>query len=728
MINIVTPKQYVNEPGALAKAGDLVTPLAKRVFIIGSSTALSRALPALSASLDAANVAFATLEYTGYPTHDKAKDIARQAAEFKAEAIMGVGGGRIMDLAKASGGYATLPVVTVPTIAATCACWAAVSVMYSAEGIMTDALYNENSPELIIADTDIISRAPLRYLRSGIGDTLAKWYESYPNLKTNNDFYVRLVTQYGAFSRDILETLGLKVVRDLENGAHNTAEIIEVIDCIFVLAGLCGMVRGLADTQGIAHPFYNACSALPPLREKLHGEKVAFALLVQAALEDRESREIAHRVAIFKALKLPITLAELGLEPNFDANFKVIEPLIKKSTPIYAGLLRPWTTEELREAIITADKYARRETTPDSSSSVCKKSLDSIAPFKAARSIESAKREFGFSTIIKLAGNENMHGASPKVIEAIAGMSGEIAYYPDTGATQLRAALSAKLGIEPNELLFGNGSFELISLVALAALEPGAQAIIPQPSFGWYTIATRAEGATPVFVPLRNHRLDLDAILGRITPKTRLIWLCNPNNPTGSYVPGTELESFLQQIPPDILVALDDAYIDFAPPDAPDTIKLVRRFANVISLRTFSKIYGLASLRIGYAIGNAPLIEKIARIRAPVNVNAFAQTAALAALQDDEFCRRVLSENAKGKALYHKTLDRLGIEYIPTACNFIMINTGKNADDLETAYLKHGILVRNGNEFSMPTWIRITIGTQEQNQKVLEILEKQVLA
>ncbi|MDR2842878.1 MAG: histidinol-phosphate transaminase, partial [Spirochaetaceae bacterium] len=397
------------------------------------------------------------------------------------------------------------------------------------------------------------------------------------------------------------------------------------------------------------------------------------------------------------------------------------------------GILKPWTSEELHNAILSADQYARRATERTESTEsvqdvlVCKKSLDTIVKFKAARSIESAKQEFGFSNVIKLAGNENMYGTSHKVKEALSNLENEISYYPDTGVTKLRAALSAKLGIAPNELLFGNGSFELISFAAIAAIENGSEVIIPRPSFGWYEVASRAEGALPVFVPLRNHRLDLDAMLGCITPKTRLIWVCNPNNPTGTYVSETELEKFLQQVPRNILVALDDAYIDFAPPDAPDTIKLLRRFDNVISLRTFSKIYGLASLRIGYAIGNVPLITKISRVRAPVNVSTFAQTAALAALQDDEFRNRVLRETSKGKEFYYTTLNRLGIEYIPTACNFIMLNTGKNADDVELEYLKHGILVRNGNEFAMPTWVRITIGTQEQNQKVLEILEKQVL-
>ena len=302
-------------------------------------------------------------EYAGYPTHDEAKHIARLAGEFRAGAIAGTGGGHIMDLTKAAGTQAALPVIAIPSIAATCACWAAVSVMYTAEGLMPEPAYNEHSPELIIADTDIIAHAPLRYLRSGIADTLAKWYESYPNLKTSNDFYLRLVTRYGAFARDILETLGLKVTGDLEHGVYNIEEVSEVIDCIFAIAGLCGAIRGLSDTQGLAHPFYNACSALPELRDKFHGEKVAFGMVVQAVLEGREKSEIFHRIDIFRQLNVPLILAELDLEGDFEAKFNIIEPLIKKTTPIYPGLPRPWTLEELRDAIIAADAYVRSRKT-----------------------------------------------------------------------------------------------------------------------------------------------------------------------------------------------------------------------------------------------------------------------------------------------------------------------------------------------------------------------------
>ena len=358
MIDFISPRSYVNEPGALARTGELVSPITSRLFVIAGRKALANTREELCKSLDDSKIEYEVREYQGYPTHEDARRIAEEAKEFGAGAIAGAGGGRVIDTAKAAGNYAGLPVVAIPTIAATCACWAPVSVMYSSEGVMTGPLYNKNAPFIIIADTGVIARAPARYIRAGIADTLAKWYESYPNLKTSDDFYLRLVVKYGEFVRDILETTGLKVSDDLEAGACEQGELIRVVDCIVVIAGLCGAVRGLADTQGIAHPFYNACSALPELRDKLHGEKVAFGLVMQAVLEKRAANEIRHRISVFKRLCIPLSLPELGLEPDFDAKFALLESYIKKSTPIYPGLEEPWTAGELRNAIVTADRLA----------------------------------------------------------------------------------------------------------------------------------------------------------------------------------------------------------------------------------------------------------------------------------------------------------------------------------------------------------------------------------
>ncbi|MDR3171482.1 MAG: histidinol-phosphate transaminase [Treponema sp.] len=355
-----------------------------------------------------------------------------------------------------------------------------------------------------------------------------------------------------------------------------------------------------------------------------------------------------------------------------------------------------------------------------------KKSLDSITPFKPARSLESVRREFGITEIIKLAGNENNHGFSPLVHQAILNLSDSITRYPDPYGTSLREVLARHLGIREDELLFGNGSFELISLVAQAFLEENTEAVMPVPSFGWYTIATKAENATPVLVPLSKpgYTLDLEGMLGSIGEKTRVLWFCNPNNPTGTYIPAQKLEGFLWSVPSNVVVVLDEAYIDFVAEDKSRSIEFIQSFPNIISLRTFSKVYGLASLRIGYAIANPGLIDKLSRIRSPVNTNAIAQAAALAALKDEAFYSYVVSENEKGRQLYYATLERLGLPYLPSQCNFIMLDTGQDSEEIEYAFLKEGILIRGGKEFGMPTWIRITIGTEKENLKVLGILER----
>jgi histidinol-phosphate aminotransferase len=355
---------------------------------------------------------------------------------------------------------------------------------------------------------------------------------------------------------------------------------------------------------------------------------------------------------------------------------------------------------------------------------VYKKALDGITPFTPAKSLESVRRVYGLDNIIKLAGNENNHGYSPAVKEALLGSLSEITRYPDPNTTLLREKLASHLGVAENELLFGNGSFELITLVANAFLEEGTEAVVPSPSFAWYTVAAKTANAMPVFSPLAaDYSVDLDAVLERITGKTRVLWICNPNNPTGGCFDAVRFEGFMRKVSPDVLVVLDEAYIDFAGSDMPCATELVKRYGNFISLRTFSKVYGLAALRMGYAIGSSDLIEKISRIRSPCNVNAPAQAAALAALGDRAFYDYVVAENERGKALYYERLKRLNLRYIPTKCNFITFETGIDSAEVASAYLKRGILIREGREFGMPLWIRVTIGTDSENRKALDILE-----
>ncbi|MDR2357896.1 MAG: histidinol-phosphate transaminase [Oscillospiraceae bacterium] len=355
--------------------------------------------------------------------------------------------------------------------------------------------------------------------------------------------------------------------------------------------------------------------------------------------------------------------------------------------------------------------------------------LRAINPYKPARSLEAVKREFGLTEVVKLAGNENNHGVSPKASLAFCELQTELTRYPDMYCTLLRDALAARLGVGEDELVFGNGSFELISLIAQTFLEPGGETVIPSPSFGWYKLASIAAGAAPVVVPLVSHAVDLGAVLSAVTDRTRVVWLCNPNNPTGTYFTRTQLREFLDRLPGDVLVALDEAYIDFAyADDFPDGAKLFREYDNVVSLRTFSKVYGLASLRIGYAVANTAITDAINRARQPINVNAAAQAAAAAALSDAEYYSQVTAANARGRELYCETLPQWGVPYIPTQCNFIMLDTGRDSAAMELEFLKRGVLIRGGYEFGMPTWLRVTIGTDDENRKVLAILRELLAA
>lgn len=352
-----------------------------------------------------------------------------------------------------------------------------------------------------------------------------------------------------------------------------------------------------------------------------------------------------------------------------------------------------------------------------------RKALQQIQNYVPARTLESVKRELGLTDVIKLAGNENNHGCSSLVSKAIAKAYGELARYPDMYATQLREALSQKLHIQMQQLIFGNGSFELISLLAQTFLEEGDEVIIPTPTFGWYQTVSLGAGATVISLPLTNHAIDLGDVAAAITVKSKIIWLCNPNNPTGTYFNHDSLKQFLQTVPPHVLVVLDEAYYELADaPDFPDSLRLLNEYPNTIVLRTFSKVYGLASMRLGYGIAAPELILAIEKIKPPINVNMPVQVAALAALQDEVFAQYVVQENRQGKELYYRTLTELQLPYLPTQGNFIMFDTGLDSSFAVEQFLRQGILVRGGAEFGMPTWLRISIGKQEENQKVLTVL------
>lgn len=352
-----------------------------------------------------------------------------------------------------------------------------------------------------------------------------------------------------------------------------------------------------------------------------------------------------------------------------------------------------------------------------------RKVLEQFPSYAPARSLESIQREYGFQKIIKLAGNENNLGYSPLARKAIQEELEGLSYYPDPFATKLREKLARHLKVEENQLIFGAGSFSLISLVAQTFLNPNDEAIMADPSFGWYAGATIQMDGKIIKVPLKHNAVDLKAMKEHITDKTKIIWLCNPNNPTGTQFKKAEFEEFLEGIRDNIVIVLDEAYLDFS--DEEDIVRgitYIDSHPNIIALHTFSKLYGLASFRIGYGIASAQLVSLMTKAQLPISVNHLAQVAALASLEDEEFKQLVINNAKKSKQLYYQTLEELGLEYIKTNANFIMFDVKTDSDLIVLEYLKQGILIRGGKEFGMPTWVRVSIGTYEENKQVLQLL------
>lgn len=347
-----------------------------------------------------------------------------------------------------------------------------------------------------------------------------------------------------------------------------------------------------------------------------------------------------------------------------------------------------------------------------------------MEPYIPGKPISDVKRELGLQDVIKLASNENPLGCSPIAKQAIQNMVDELALYPDGNCTELKQVLAQKLGVSPEQLILGNGSDEIVEMISHVYIEPGDQALIGDVTFSRYQASVELMDGQCIEVPLRDHTFDLDSFYNAITDKTKIIWLCNPNNPTGTIYSAAEQEKFLDAVPKNILVVIDEAYHEYTTDASyPETIKLIDRYDNLIVLRTFSKIYGLASLRIGYGIANPIVIDLLNRIRGPFNVNSAAQVAALAALQDQEFVNKSKHNNEIGKKYLYAAFDEMGLEYIPTQANFIMVNVGRDSRQVFRDLLLRGIIVRSGDIFKMNNWLRVTIGTPEQNQAFIKALK-----
>lgn len=348
--------------------------------------------------------------------------------------------------------------------------------------------------------------------------------------------------------------------------------------------------------------------------------------------------------------------------------------------------------------------------------------IKDLTAYKPGKPIEDVKREYGLDEVIKLASNENPLGCSQKAIDAIMAAANNLAIYPDGNITLLREALAKKTGLKPSQILPSSGSDEMVDQLSKTFINKGDEVIMADLTFPRYIATAKMMGGIPVIVPLKDLTYNLDGMLEAITDKTKLIWLCNPNNPTGTMFTKDKLMSFLQKVPKDIIVVYDEAYNEYVTRDdfPRNSVELLKDYPNIIILRTFSKIYGLAALRVGYTMASEEIIHNINKIRGPFNVNTLAQVAAIAALEDEDFIKKSYEVNKEGKAYLYENFDEMGLKYAPSETNHIFVNINKSSNDVFVELQKRGMIIR-----PFPgTWIRVTIGTMEQNQKLVQLMKE----
>jgi histidinol-phosphate aminotransferase len=350
--------------------------------------------------------------------------------------------------------------------------------------------------------------------------------------------------------------------------------------------------------------------------------------------------------------------------------------------------------------------------------------LRDLAVYEPGKPIEETARELGAraSEIIKLASNENPLGPSPKALAALRAELKSSHLYPDGGGYYLREALAAKLDLTRGHIILGSGSNEIIEFLGHAFLDRGDDAIASEHAFIAYRLVAAVFGAHAIEVPSPDLRHDLDAMIAAITPKTRLIFIANPNNPTGTLAGQDEIDRFIQRVPENVVVVFDEAYFEYLD-DPPDTLRFVREGRNVAVLRTFSKIYGLASLRIGYGIARPELIQVLQKARLPFNVSAIAQTAALAGLGDEEHVRETKRITDEGRAYFQEQFKVMNLSFVPSAANFVLVKVGDGAA-IFRQLLQRQIIVRALKGYNLPEWIRISVGTMEQNRRCIAALRE----
>lgn len=353
-----------------------------------------------------------------------------------------------------------------------------------------------------------------------------------------------------------------------------------------------------------------------------------------------------------------------------------------------------------------------------------KQQIVHLPVYQPGKPLEQVKRELGLTEVIKLASNENPFGCSPRAIEALQAEVANISIYPDSFATELTSLVAQHFQVATNQVIFGAGSDEVILMMARAYFVPGDETVMASTTFPQYKHNAEIEGAKIVEVPLTaDGSHDLTAMLAAINERTKIVWVCNPNNPTGNVLPRDELAKFVADVPKHVIVVLDEAYIEYvAPEKAPDSLGLLQKHENVVLLRTFSKIYGLASLRIGFGLGHANVIKNINQAREPFNTTRMAQAAAAASLTDPTWVATCKQRNDEGLAYLRGEFDRLGLSYFDPNGNFVMVDCGMDSLQVFEGLQRRGIIARAGWK-AYPTHVRITVGSREQNEKFIAALE-----
>lgn len=356
--------------------------------------------------------------------------------------------------------------------------------------------------------------------------------------------------------------------------------------------------------------------------------------------------------------------------------------------------------------------------------------VQKLSPYVPGKPVDELAREFGLRVqdIVKLASNENPLGPSPRVLEAIRAALPELTRYPDGNGFALKQALSHEFGLVPEQLTLGNGSNDILELVTRAFVAPEHEVVFSEHAFAVYPIVTQAVGARAVVVPARDWGHDLSAMAAAITPATRLVFIANPNNPTGTWIGRAELEQFLAGVPEQVIVVLDEAYTEYVEDaDFPRGFDYLAQYPNLLVSRTFSKAYGLAALRVGYAASHPAIADALNRVRQPFNVNSLALTAACVALADQDYLQRSRELNSAGMAQLEQGFARLGLQWIPSRGNFIAVDLGREAAPVYQGLLREGVIVRPVANYGMPQHLRVTIGLEQENHRFLDALQ-QVLA